>query len=62
MKRNRIDLFTHAEKLIYNAMQAVEEMPASEHLTDAVILLGEAQDKVADYVIEQEKLINQSTN
>jgi len=54
MIRNRIDLFTHAEKLIYDAMQAVEEMPADVHLTDAVILLGQAQDKVAEYVIEQE--------
>lgn len=44
---------TPAEKAIYNAMQEVEAMPADERLTDAVELLQEAHNKVADYVDEQ---------
>ncbi len=49
-RRNRIDLQTPAEKAIRDAVQAVEEAGADERLTSAVILLGEALDKVADYV------------
>lgn len=39
-----------AEKAILDAMQAVEAMPADVRLTDAVILLGQAKDRVADFV------------
>jgi hypothetical protein len=49
-RRARIDLFTPAEKAIFDAMIAVEALPASEHLTAAVILLGKAKDRVADFV------------
>ena len=49
-RRSRIDLLTPAEKAIYDAMQEVEEMAADERLTDAVCLLQDAQNKVADYV------------
>ena len=49
-RRNRIDLQTPAEKAIRGAVQAVEEAGADERLTSAVMLLGEALDKVADYV------------
>lgn len=49
-RRCRIDLMTPAELAIYKAAQAVEEMPADVRLTDAVILLSQARDKVADYV------------
>lgn len=38
------------ERAIHNAIQAVEEGPAHPLLTDAVVLLGKAKDKVADYV------------
>jgi len=48
----RIDLFrlTPAELAIRNAVLAVEEMPADPLLTDAVVLLQKAKDKVADFV------------
>lgn len=50
--RNRIDLYTPAEKAIYNAMLEVEKMPPSVHLTDAVVLLEQAKNKVADFIDE----------
>ena len=49
-RRNRIDLFTPAEAAIYAAVQAVEEAGAHPLLTDAVVLLQQAREKVADYV------------
>jgi len=44
------DLYVPAETAILKAMQEVEKMPADVRLTEAVILLGKAKDKVADYV------------
>lgn len=49
-RRNRLDLFTPAEKAIYDVVQAVEAVGADTRLTRAVILLGEARDLVADFV------------
>jgi len=49
-RRNQTLQWTPAERAIYDAMQAVEAMPADTRLTDAVILLGKARDRVADYV------------
>ena len=49
-RRSRIDLMTPAELAIRNAMIAVEEAGADKLLTEAVILLGYAREKVADYV------------
>ena len=49
-QRNDLTLFTAAERAIWDAMQAVEEMPGHPLLTDAVILLGQAREKVADFV------------
>lgn len=48
----RIDMtrWTPAERAIYDACQAVEAAGADVRLTDAVILLGQAQAKVADFV------------
>ena len=48
----RIDMlrWTPAERMIYDAMQGVEDAGAHPLLTDAVILLSQAKDKVADYV------------
>ena len=48
-RRIRIDLFTPAEKAIYDAMQEVEKMPADIRLTEATILLDKAREKVADF-------------
>jgi len=49
-RRNRIDKLIPAEKAIYDAVQAVEELPAHPKLTDAVVLLQAARESVADYV------------
>lgn len=49
-RRIRLDLMTPAELAIHNAMAAVENLPADPLLTEAVILLGQARDKVADFV------------
>lgn len=49
-RRARMDLWTPAEKAIYDALQVVEQAGGDVRLTKAVILLGEARDKVADFV------------
>lgn len=49
-RRNRIDLFTPAEKAIYEAIREVEKVGADTLLTEAVILLQQAMDKVSDFV------------
>ena len=49
-RRCRIDLYTPAEKAIYDAAQVVEGMDADVRLTDAVNTLWKAKDLVADYV------------
>ena len=49
-RRSRLDLMTPAEKAIYDAMQEVEKAGADVRLTDAINLLSQARDKVADYV------------
>lgn len=49
-RRARMDQWCPAERAIYDAAQAVEEMPADERLTRAVILLDDARRLVADFV------------
>ena len=49
-RRARMDLYTPAEKAIREAVNAVELAGAHPILTEAVILLGQAQEKVADFV------------
>jgi hypothetical protein len=49
-RRARVEMWTPAEKAIHDAVHSVEAMPASVHLTNAVILLQQAKDKVADFV------------
>lgn len=49
-RRNRIDKHSPGETAISAAIRAVEEMGAHPLLTDAVVLLGQAQAKVADFV------------
>lgn len=49
-RRIRIDLQTPAEGAIRAAMDAVEALPPDVRLTDAVVLLGKALDRVADFV------------
>lgn len=50
-----------AEIAIRKAMEEVEKLPANEKLTDAIIILNEAFNLVADYVdIEIEKKESQT--
>lgn len=49
-RRCRIDLYTPAETAIAQAMEAVEAAGCHPTLTEAVILLGRAKDRVADFV------------
>ena len=49
-RRICIDRLTPAETAIRNAVLAVEEAGAHPLLTDAVVLLEQAREKVADYV------------
>jgi hypothetical protein len=48
----RVDLkrMTYAERLILDAVRAVEMMGADERLTDAVVTLQQARQHVADFV------------
>lgn len=52
-RRGRVDLYEPAELAIRNAMLEVEKMPADVRLTDAVILLQQAKDKVSDFIDEK---------
>lgn len=47
--RSDMQHWTPAEHAIWRAMQAVEAAGASPALTDAIILLGRARDRVADH-------------
>jgi hypothetical protein len=49
-RRIRLDLYTPAEVAIRAAVIAVEEAGAHPLLTDAVVLLQQAKEKVADFV------------
>ena len=49
-RRAQMDQWTEAERAIYDAAQAVERAGASPHLTDAVVLLREAREAVADHI------------
>lgn len=52
-RRARLDRMTAAEIAIYNSMQEVEKVGADVLLTEAIILLSQARDKVADFVDKQ---------
>jgi hypothetical protein len=49
-RRAYVEKMVPAELAIRNAMLAVEEMGADTRLTEAVILLEAAKDKVSDFV------------
>lgn len=49
-RRADTTLMTPAELAIREAVLAVERLPPHPLLTDAVVLLGQAQNKVADFV------------
>jgi hypothetical protein len=46
---NRFDLMSETEKAITNVIGFVEDIGASEHLTNAVIKLGQARDLVYEH-------------
>lgn len=52
-RRARLDFNTPAELAIRKAIDTVEEAGAHQLLTEAVILLDQAREKVADFVDEQ---------
>lgn len=52
-RRNHMEYWCPAERAIYEASLEVEKMPAHVRLTDAVVLLSQARDAVADFVDEQ---------
>lgn len=56
-RRSRVDLYSDAEHAIREAVQAVERLPADIRLTDAVVLLDGARNKVADYVDEHHEFV-----
>lgn len=49
-RRSRLDKLTPAEKAIRAVIDMVEQVGADPLLTESVILLGKAADKLADYV------------
>lgn len=49
-RRIQVDKYSPAEKAIADAIDAVEKLGADIRLTQAVILLGEAKEQVADYI------------
>lgn len=49
-RRIQLEHMTHAERAIYDAVQVVEAAGCDVRLTEAVILLQQARDKVADFV------------
>jgi hypothetical protein len=54
-RRNCLDLLSPAEAAIRSALIAVEAIGADPRLTEAVVLLQQAQDKVADLIDERLK-------
>jgi len=53
-RRIRFDLMSPAEKAIQEAIWEVEKLPADVELTNAVILLQDAKNKVSDFLDKQE--------
>lgn len=51
--RNHMYVWSEAEKAISVSIDEVEKMPANTLLTEAIILLGKAKDKVAEYLEQQ---------
>lgn len=52
-RRANLLLMCDTERAIFDAIQSVENMGADPLLTDAVVLLQQARDKVGDFVDSQ---------
>lgn len=55
-RRIQLNLLTPAETAIHVAMIEVEKVGADPRLTDAIVLLQQAREKVGDYL--DERLLN----
>lgn len=53
-RRIQVEKMTFAELAIRNAMLEVEKLPADPRLTEAIIFLSAAKDKVSDFVDSKE--------
>lgn len=51
-RRIQLNLNFPAERAIFNAIRAVEKLPANEKLTKAIMLLAEAKEALGDYFDE----------
>lgn len=49
-RRSRLDLVTPEEKALYEMVWQIEKLGAHVLLTDVVVLLGRAREKLADWV------------
>ena len=49
-RRIQMQKWTPAERAIFDVVQLIEAMPADVRLTDAVVLLGMARTRLADFV------------
>jgi hypothetical protein len=49
-RRNQINLLTPEEKLIYDAIKAVDKLRASLILTDVITKLNQAKELLGDYI------------
>lgn len=54
-RRNRLDFNEQSELAIRDVIHEVEEIGADPRLTEVVVLLGLALDKLADYIDDQEE-------
>lgn len=61
-RRARLDLMTTGERAIYEVMQEVEKMGAHVLLTETVILLGQAREKLADWVDRDENICSRGVH
>lgn len=52
-RRSCVYLLSPAEKAVYDAVQAVENVGADVRLTEAIVLLSQARENLADYFDEQ---------
>lgn len=49
-RRVQLEMLTPAEKAVFDAQRAIEDLPPDQRLTKAGVLLGRARGLVADYV------------
>ena len=55
-RRNRMDLMTMEELAIMSLITDIEQLGADLLLTDTVVLLGDAKEKLSDFLDKEEAL------